>query len=350
MNNLYTYVIYQLLGGVRYITRTEMILNEKKTKNKRVLRTIGIFILTFIISMMILSTGLVAMIRFGVFPEIRQLLVETAMTTMNHQYIAKIFADEDTIKEIMAQNKITPVGNSDKSAIHPIGKNDDGIEMVNIKGPNYKGKLLIVKDASRLDMGISSNLGKTGEQVLDIVKNNHAVAGINGGGFLDVDGKGNGGTPLGILIKDYKVLRADPAGSYSLVGMDKNNILVLGNYTLSQIKKMNIKFGVSFEPFLIVNGVPSIKSGNGGWGIQPRTVIGQRRDGTILFLVIDGRQTSSIGATLREAQDIMLKYGAYNAANLDGGASSTFVYQNKIQNSPSSVYGPRYVPSAFIIK
>ena len=88
---------------------------------------------------------------------------------------------------------------------------------------------------------------------------------------------------------------------------------------------------------------------NGGWGLAPRTAIGQRRDGTVIMLVIDGRQLSSIGATLRDVQDIMLEYGAYNAANLDGGSSSTMVYENRIVNIPSSKYGPRDLPSAFII-
>jgi exopolysaccharide biosynthesis protein len=328
---------------------SEMIRNENEVAKNRVLKKIGTFIITFIISMIILCSGLVALIRFGVFPELRQFIVETAMTTMNHQYIAKIFADDDMIQEIMNNNRLVS-GNSDKNAIHPSKNHDSGIEIIDIKGASFKGKLLVVKDPSRLDMGLSSGLGKTGEQVLNIVKDYKAVAGINGGGFLDVDGKGNGGIPLGILIKDYKILYADKLSSYSLVGIDKNNVLVLGNYTLSQIKRMNIRCAVSFQPFLIINGKSTIKSGNGGWGIAPRTVIGQKKDGTILFLVIDGRQVGSIGATLKDAQDIMLRYGAYNAANLDGGASTTLVYDNKIQNKPCSVYGPRYVPSAFIIK
>jgi exopolysaccharide biosynthesis protein len=93
-----------------------------------------------------------------------------------------------------------------------------------------------------------------------------------------------------------------------------------------------------------------IKSGNGGWGLAPRTAIGQTKDGTVLLLVIDGRQLSSLGATLKDVQDIMLSYGAYNAANLDGGSSTTMVYNGKIINTPSSQYGPRYLPSAFIVK
>ncbi|MNV75982.1 hypothetical protein D3C71_1693090 [compost metagenome] len=115
------------------------------------------------------------------------------------------------------------------------------------------------------------------------------------------------------------------------------------------MKQKKLKYAVSFGPTIIVNGTPTIKSGDGGWGIQPRTAIAQKKDGTVLMLVIDGRQKDSIGATLKNVQDIFLKYGAYNAFNLDGGASTTMVYDNKLVNSPSDIMGERYVPTAFII-
>jgi exopolysaccharide biosynthesis protein len=113
---------------------------------------------------------------------------------------------------------------------------------------------------------------------------------------------------------------------------------------------MDIRDAVSFDPFLVVNGKPAITKGDGGWGLAPRTAIGQARDGSVLMLVIDGRQVGSVGATLKDVQDIMLKYGAYNVANLDGGASSVLYYQQKLVNKPSSPYGERYLPSFFIVK
>lgn len=64
--------------------------------------------------------------------------------------------------------------------------------------------------------------------------------------------------------------------------------------------------GLTFGPPLIINGQKVIKSGDGGWGISPRSAIGQKKDGTILFLVIDGRQPGySIGATLVDSQNIL---------------------------------------------
>jgi hypothetical protein len=59
-----------------------------------------------------------------------------------------------------------------------------------------------------------------------------------------------------------------------------------------------------------------------------RTVIGQRADGTIIFLCIDGRQAGSIGATYADAMELIATLGAVNACNLDGGASTVMTYRD----------------------
>jgi exopolysaccharide biosynthesis protein len=107
---------------------------------------------------------------------------------------------------------------------------------------------------------------------------------------------------------------------------------------------------VAFHPFLIVNGVPTKIYGNGGWGSGPRTAIGQKADGTVLMVVVDGRQISSAGASMKQMQEIMIKYGAINAANLDGGSSTVMYFKDKIVNSPCAPAGDRFLPSAFLIK
>ncbi|MBW7460113.1 phosphodiester glycosidase family protein, partial [Paenibacillus sepulcri] len=93
-----------------------------------------------------------------------------------------------------------------------------------------------------------------------------------------------------------------------------------------------------------------IKNAKDGWGIAPRTAMGQRADGAIMFVVIDGRQPGhSIGANLYDVQQIMLKHGAVIAANLDGGSSTVLVKDNQILNKPSSEHGERYLPTAFLV-
>ncbi|MDP4093463.1 MAG: phosphodiester glycosidase family protein [Bacillota bacterium] len=333
------------------MTRAYQINKEKKAKRKAVFRYIRIFLTTFVVTVLIICLSGVALIRFGAFPEIKKIIVESAMTTLNHKYIAKIFATDKEIAAIMDSGKIDDTfENTDIASIHPVEKPTDDIQLIPIKGSTYKGYILSVKDPSRVDIGVSTGLGSSGMKVEDIVKQYNAIGGINAGGFDDPEGKGKGGVPVDLLIRDGKILNIDRTNSHFLIGFNNNNILTLGNYTTQQIKDMKLRCAVSFRPFLVINGKPTIKSGDGGWGIAPRTAIGQKADGTVLLLAIDGRQLGSLGASLKDVQDIMLEYGALNAANLDGGSSTTLIYNNEVVNSPCSKYGARYVPSAFIVK
>ncbi len=135
------------------------------------------------------------------------------------------------------------------------------------------------------------------------------------------------------------------------VGLTDDGNLIAGNYSKGELISMDVKEGISFGPALIVNGERMITSGDGGWGVGPRTAIGQKKDGTVLFLVIDGRQPSySIGATLRDVQNILYEEGAYIAANLDGGSSSTLYMNGNVVNKPADLLGERMIPTAFIVK
>ncbi len=68
---------------------------------------------------------------------------------------------------------------------------------------------------------------------------------------------------------------------------------------------------------------------------HPRTAIGRTAQGEIIWLTVDGRQSHSQGASLPELAQIMVRYGAVEAINLDGGGSTTLVVRNLIINSPS---------------
>ena len=134
----------------------------------------------------------------------------------------------------------------------------------------------------------------------------------------------------GKIVSDYK--DANMGGGF--IGFTYDNKLILGNMSASEALKMGYRDAIEFGPYLIVNGKRSFIRGNGGWGIAPRTAIGQRKDGIVLLLVINGRIASSIGADMVDLTDIMEQYGAYNAANLDGGSSSELVINQKIINTP----------------
>ncbi len=327
-------------AGVYYYSREKSLLTQFKA------RVFGVFTIFLLLFMGFLY------VPFQPFETLRSLWVSSAMTSMNHQYLAKWFFNDAKIQQILDSNKPLVLGNSNPASIDMNGTNkNNGTELIDISQSGFKGYLLKVNDPGRVKVAATRYLGKIGERAEDIAKDTGAVAVINGGMFNDPQGNGSGGHPQGILMSNGRILSKDYGVSiYDVIGMNKSNVLVLGHYSLTHIKQMGIRDAVTFGPFLVVNGKPAITHGDGGWGIAPRTAIGQTKDGTILMLVIDGRQIGSLGATLKEVQDVMLEYGAYNVANLDGGASTVLYYHNQIVNHPSSPYGERHAPSFFIVK
>ena len=200
---------------------------------------------------------------------------------------------------------------------------------------------------------VTANLGKSGQYLTTMAKNNDALIAINGGGFNDPNFNSTGGQPLGITVCDgeYKTT-ASYNGAGGIIGFTEEDKLVLGKMTLAQAKKQGIRDAVTFGPYLIVNGKASEVVGNGGWGTAPRTAIGQRKDGIVLFLVLDGRTASKPGADMDDLIEIMQNYGAYNAANLDGGTSSVLVVDNVIVNDPidsTGAHKTRPIATGFIV-
>ena len=315
---------------------------------KRFFKISALFLLFQIIYIPILS---IILVFYGPFTNTRDMIVTTAMTTMSHQYFATWFLSDEKINEILEANR--PEETLELQEVDEIqveeNVNDEGIELVDVSSSTFKGYLLIVNDPSRVKLASSPRIGTVGATTSQIVEANDAVGGINAGGFAD-DALGTGGTPAGLVIEDGVLKYGNKYQNYSIVGMDNENRMIVSNsMNYTKMQSMNLRSAVSFGPVIIINGQPTIRSGDGGWGIQPRSAIAQKKDGTILMLVIDGRQKGSLGATLKNVQDIFLQYGAYNAFNLDGGASATMVYDGKVVNTPSDIMGERYVPNAFII-
>ena len=225
-----------------------------------------------------------------------------------------------------------------------------GITIEDITGPSFQGKVMLIKDPKRVKLAVTKEIGITGERASDLVKDMGAIAGINAGGFYDPNGKGNGAFPDGLTIQNGKVVHNNMGSkAINIAGFDDQGKLIIGNMTADQAQQEHIQDAVTFGPNLIAEG-KSVISGDGGWGIAPRTGIGQMADGTVIFVVIDGRQPSwSIGATLSDLTNIFVDYHAVNAVNLDGGSSSEMVYQGKVMNKLGNIFGERYIPTAFVV-
>ena len=229
----------------------------------------------------------------------------------------------------------------------------EGLEIFSVKGGSYSGYMMVVADPSRVSVGTSADAfsSKPGMQLNDLAKHCGALAAINGGGFEDPNGLGNGGMPIGLVVADGKVMHTGNAGSNNIVvGFNEDDVLVVGKYTAkTDLSKLRIRDALSFGPALVVNGkAASVKGASSG--LNPRTVIGQRADGAVLMLVIDGRQIASLGATYADCIDIMLEYGAVNAVNLDGGSSSLMYFKGRYVNNGVKLTGSRRIPTAFIVK
>jgi len=286
---------------------------------------------------------------YGPFPEVRQVVVGTIVTSRHPQFL-KLFYPEARVRQLMRMAGLeNPDSQAEGGKLVFRAAADNRIELIEIRERSFRGKLLKIYNPKRVKVIPTKDLFKAGEKTSDIARRVGAVAAINGGGFNDPNGKGNGGYPQGITIHEGKVLTGhDAVNPQDIIGLDKNGVLIIGRFTLAQLKANQVMEAVSFGPQLIKAGRRMVR-GNGGWGIAPRTAIGQTKDGTILMLVIDGRQISSIGATLKDVQEILLDYGAVNAANLDGGSSTTMFYKGQVINSPANPFGERYVPTAFVV-
>ncbi|SHH85352.1 Exopolysaccharide biosynthesis protein [Sporobacter termitidis DSM 10068] len=223
---------------------------------------------------------------------------------------------------------------------------ENGILIVKVTGEGYVGKLAIVKNPAQVRLGISKHLGNVGQTVGQIAKDNHAVLAINASGFADPEWKGNGGQVVGLLIANGKTLNGPVKNGYLNIGFSEDDRLYIGVST----SKLKYRDAVEFIPALIING-KNVTDGSTGFGIQPRSAIGQAEDGTVFLLTIDGRQVGySLGTTVGVCADILLKYGAVQASNLDGGSSTIMIYRDKVITKPSSTTNiGRLVPDAFIV-
>ncbi len=233
-----------------------------------------------------------------------------------------------------------------------VPEDDDGIELVHIKTESYQGTLLIVDDPKRIFVGVPDRYGEAvyGLTLRNMIRKYDAVAGMNAGGFEVIGDIQKGGVPMGFVIKDSKVAWGNGGVSKNICGFDAEGKLVVGTMTPNQAIAKGVVDAVSFGPALIIDGQ---RVNEGHWnGVQrnARTAIGQRADGAILLLVIEGRHIRSFGAYFSEVNDIFLEYGAVTATNLDGGYSTFMVYDEGGLDMHSYAYGERFLPTSILIR
>ena len=329
----------------------------------------------FIFSLAVLLSvvGYVTMV-YGNIPFVvkwRNIWIETAMTTDQHKWLATAFFPDRLIDEVMSGqmqsgeiyvSDVYGVKNSDVlgQAHLKEGEEDkfgnevlvnnkkENIVILKVKKSTFEGKLVLIDDPSRVTLSVTRYKNSRGEFICDYLERDNGIVGINASGFYD-----KGGVSLGGVITSQCVSGGEYWGSYSskytLLGFDEKDRLVVGG--MDNWEDYNIRDGIQFHPTLIVDGEKVVKD-SAGWGLQPRTVVGQCKNGVVLFLVADGRQPGySLGATMEDCADVLLQYGAVSAAACDGGSSSVMAYNGEIINKPSTdMPTGRYLPNAWIVE
>ncbi len=334
-----------------------------------VLTVIGVVLLTA------LGAGMVAF--RGPSQSLGDLLTVTMLETSALKFVPRIYYSQATVDEIIARNSVVDDGSqTDASMIVIAGPtpepdpnaaaqaqptpppenliaSEDGIEVYEVHGATYNGWMMVVQDPSRVGVGVCREKfsSKPGLRLHEIAERYNGVAAVNGGGFSDSGGLGNGGRPLGLVISGGEVLnKANINSDHAIVvGFNRDNVLLVGKMTSEEALEKGMRDALAFGPALVVNGEAARVSGSSS-GLNPRTAIGQRADGAVLLLVIDGRQASSLGATYSDLISVMVEYGAVNAVNLDGGSSSLMYYKGEYLNKGVILTGSRDIPTAFVVR
>ena len=366
-------------GGKKKATRgRRFTVSTAKLTPKRIAWRVGLSVLTLIAVVLVgaLGAGLVAF--KGPSKSLGDLLTVTMLETSALKFIPRIYYSQAEVDEIIARNEVTEADedtdtsmiviaspdSADEQAAAPaeavpqpdpanLAISEDGIDVYQVHGATFNGWMMIVHDPSRVAVGVCRENfnSQPGMRLKEIAERYGAVAAINGGGFSDDGGVGNGGKPLGLVIADGKVLNkarvnADHA---VVVGFNQDNVLIVGKLSSEQAVEKGLRDALAFGPALVVNGEASEVKGSSS-GLNPRTAIGQRADGAVLMLVIDGRQASSLGATYADMITVLLEYGAVNAVNLDGGSSSLMCYKGEYLNKGVILTGDRDIPTGFIVR
>lgn len=327
---------------------------------------IGIFLGILIVTLFLT----IFLICHGPSTSARNLFVTTILETGQLKFLASLFLSDAEISEIVSQNSLATMQEEVDTDLINVSDNTNKelIEIHKVTGNNFEGTMMVINDPAKISLATTYPWSEYGKELDKLVNENNALAGINGGLYYSDANKG--GRPLGVTVSKGQIqdMTLGIKGLH-LIGFDESNVLRIidiSNMNKEEITDLiateQIRDAVSFQEEmsdannhfvkLIING--KIREMNGlGSGANPRTAIGQREDGSVLFLVTDGRgKNGHLGATAADLIEIMSEYGAVNAANIDGGSSSTMYYNGEyLMDSVTFYYSNSSwrLPTAFIV-
>lgn len=313
----------------------------------------------------------ITLICHGPSNSAKELFATTILETGQLKFLANVFLSKDEIEGIVSKNSLQDMNvEIDENLIKTnIDKTKELIEIHEVNGNNFEGKMMVVNDPSKISLATTYPWGEYGKELGVLTEDAGAIVGVNGGIYYSSGNKG--GRPLGVTVSNGEIqdISLGLVGLY-LIGFDENNLLriiSLDGMNKAQVEELikteKIRDAVAFQEEssdknnhfvkLIINGEKRELNGMGS-GANPRTAIGQRKDGSVLILVTDGRgKNGHLGATASDIIDIMAEYGAVNAANLDGGSSSSLYYNHEYLMTSVTFYYANSswrLPTAFVVK
>jgi exopolysaccharide biosynthesis protein len=354
--------------------------NVNETKQKRTGRVVGavfgnsaLVLFTTFAMFIVFLVAVILVLTHGPSSRAKYIFVNSCNETSALKFLPYWFMNDDEVRELLAPlqtaddfepldyrvgEEVVPASESTSNAEATNATGDvaddgfvDGIKVEDVTGDTFRGKIMLIKDPSRITVGVLGGYSEDGygKYLYKFIEDYGAIGGINGGGFADVDGKGHGGCPDGFVIKNGKIIYGEDLGvCNNFVGFDADHNLMLKSCTAKQAINAGAVEGFTFEmgSVLVRDGKPAKKLGG---GYNPRTAIGQCEDGTVLLLVIEGRHAASLGATRDDLVKIMTDYGAVNATMLDGGSSAEMRLDGEQLTRGSGLIGMRGLPNAILI-
>ncbi len=343
------------------------------------------YLLSVVIALAVTVMIALSMICSSAFPAAQQMFVTTILETGQLKFLASLFLSPEDIQEIVDKNSMGELNEAVDTELIHIGAqgsitmpedsagaslSDEPIEIHEVSGSTYYATMMIVKDPARVSLATIYPWREEGVTLDALVTSAGAVGGINGG--LYNSNNNSGGEPYGVIVSNGELQMNKPRQfpGLVLIGLTEDNILQIVDISkMSEsdvealVSDMKIRDAVTFQEEasdannhfvqLVINGEAREMNGMGS-GLNPRTAIGQRADGAILLLVTDGRgKAGHLGASASDLINVMMEYGAVNAANLDGGSSSCMYYNGEyLMDSVTFYYSNSSwkLPAGFVVK
>lgn len=331
----------------------DKIMSEKRKKSKKIsAKLLILFILYEFVFIAITSPFI---LFYGPFDNLKKAAIYTVEASQ-HRYVLSWFLSKSYLDKFTSVAASSNVVSQDMTKVK-VSNASKNVSLYKITDDRYDAYIMEISSPKRIKAVMTKYEGKKGEKTSDMAKEHNAIAAINGGTFYDSTGQkyaGTGATPGGFVISNGEPIFHDVGmdeGVQDVTAFTADGHLIVGEHSINYLKSKNVSEAVTFRGSpLIVDGKGQITDPAAD-GYNPRTAVGQKSDGTVLFLVVDGRKSfTKWGASLYDLQKILLDHGAVNASNLDGGDSATLYYSGKIINSPNVWDGERSVATAFVVE